>query len=506
MSIQDINGTPAAVKDVRGKMKQFWEQYDPTPKSMMLCSAANDVLAAEDRLQVLKTCPDLKGKRVLELGAGIGRFTTELAKVAKSVTAVDFIEAYTAQNKETNGHNPHVSFLTADVTELEIPPNSFDVIFSNWLLMYLCDEEVEKLTVKMLAWLNQDGYLFVRESCYRPSGDIKRETNPTYYRSPLEYFRILQHSIFEDSKKHEFSFLCEKALSIEAYIRHYGNPFQLGFVLRKMSHNADSYDSFQAFLDGNQYTEEGIRRYEFIFGKTYVSTGGELTTAKFLKQLKLDSSTSVLDVGCGIGGSAFYIARTYGSRVHGIDLSSNMISMAVKYQAEMEESVRKAVSFEMSDVTKHDFEPNSFDVIYSRDTILHIVDKDDLFSKFFKWLKPGGKLLITDYCHGDKDHHSEEFMKYVLQRGYQLLSVPAYGQLLEKVGFQSVAAEDKTQEFMDILNMELKKFNEKKGEFTKIFSEADFKYIEDGWKAKLVRCAAGDQAWGLFMATKPLSQ
>jgi len=270
-----------------------------------------------------------------------------------------------------------------------------------------------------------------------------------------------------------------------------------------MPHNADSYDSFQAFLDGNQYTEEGIKRYEFIFGKTFVSTGGAITTEKFVKQLNLNNATRVLDVGCGIGGSAFLIARTYGSSVHGIDLSSNMISMAVKYQSEMEDAVRKAVSFEMADVTKHDFEPCSFDVIYSRDTILHIVDKDALFSKFFKWLKPNGKLLITDYCHGDKEQHSEEFMKYVMSRGYQLLSVPAYGQLLEKVGFKSVVAEDKTKDFMDILELELKKFTNDKSDFVQQFSEADFKYIEDGWKSKLVRCEAGDQSWGLFMATKP---
>lgn len=105
----------------------------------------------------------------------------------------------------------------------------------------------------------------------------------------------------------------------------------------------NSISEIKAFLDGNQYTEEGIRRYEFIFGKTYVSTGGEVTTEKFLKLLNLEQSSRVLDVGCGIGGSAFYIARTYGSKVHGIDLSSNMISMAVKYQAEMEDAVRKAV-------------------------------------------------------------------------------------------------------------------------------------------------------------------
>lgn len=40
-----------------------------------------------------------------------------------------------------------------------------------------------------------------------------------------------------------------------------------------MANTPDSYDSFQAFLDGQQYTKDGIRRYEYIFGETYVSTG-----------------------------------------------------------------------------------------------------------------------------------------------------------------------------------------------------------------------------------------
>ena len=38
----------------------------------------------------------------------------------------------------------------------------------------------------------------------------------------------------------------------------------------------------------------------------------------------------------------------------------------------------------------------------SRDTILHIADKEELFRKFLYTLKPGGKLMISDYCHGDK--------------------------------------------------------------------------------------------------------
>ncbi|ODM86524.1 Phosphomethylethanolamine N-methyltransferase [Orchesella cincta] len=172
---------------------------------MMLCSAANDILAAEDRAQVLKISPCLKNKRVLELGSGIGRFTTELAKLAKKVTAVDFIESYVEKNREVNGHFKNVSFEAADVMELELTDNS--------------DEEVEKLTVKMLGWLSDGGYLFIRESCYRPSGDVKRTTNPTYYRSPIDYFKISQNKIYNTKWRQPFSFVCQRALSIEAYIK-----------------------------------------------------------------------------------------------------------------------------------------------------------------------------------------------------------------------------------------------------------------------------------------------
>jgi phosphoethanolamine N-methyltransferase len=68
-----------------------------------------------------------------------------------------------------------------------------------------------------------------------------------------------------------------------------------------------------------------------------------------------------------------------------------------------------------------------------------------------------------------------------------------------------VVADDKTKQFMDILNIELKRFSEQKRDFSQEFSEADFNYIVDGWQAKLKRCAAGDQAWGLFTAVKPSS-
>jgi phosphoethanolamine N-methyltransferase len=55
------------------------------------------------------------------------------------------------------------------------------------------------------------------------------------------------------------------------------------------------------------------------------------------------------------------------------------------------------VRFEIGDVTKHEYPLGYFDVIYSRDALLHIPNKKNLFNKFKSWLKPGGKIFFTDY-------------------------------------------------------------------------------------------------------------
>ena len=47
---------------------------------------------------------------------------------------------------------------------------SIDFIFSNWLLMYLSDEELMSFMKKMLSWLRPGGFLFFRESCNHRSG------------------------------------------------------------------------------------------------------------------------------------------------------------------------------------------------------------------------------------------------------------------------------------------------------------------------------------------------
>jgi len=278
-------------------------------------------------------------------------------------------------------------------------------------------------------------------------------------------------------------------------VRNKKNQNQICWIWQKVSTENDR--GFQQFLDNVQYKLNGILRYERVFGQGFVSTGGLETTKEFVAKLDLKAGQKILDVGCGIGGGDFYMAENFDVHVVGIDLSVNMVSFALERSI----GLNCSVEFEVSDCTKKTYPDNTFDVIYSRDTILHIQDKPALFKSFYKWLKPGGKVLISDYCKS-AGAPLPEFEAYIKQRGYDLHSVEAYGQMLRDAGFDEVVAEDRTDQFMKVLQKELNTVEKEKKEFIEDFSEEDYNEIVGGWNAKLIRSSSGEQRWGLFIAKK----
>uniref|UniRef100_A0A0A9D9K8 phosphoethanolamine N-methyltransferase n=1 Tax=Arundo donax TaxID=35708 RepID=A0A0A9D9K8_ARUDO len=266
----------------RKVQKSYWEEHskDLTVEAMMLDSRAAD-LDKEERPKVLSLLPSYKGKSVLELGAGIGRFTGKLAKEAGHVLALDFIESVIQKNESINGHNKNITFMCADVTspDLKIENNSIDLIFSNWLLMYLSDEKVEKLVGKMVKWLKVGGHIFFRESCFHQSGDSKRKVNPTHYRAPRSYTKVFKecHSYDQDGDSFELSLVTCKCIG--AYVKNKKNQNQICWLWEKVKSTEDR--GFQRFLDNVQYKISGILRYERIFGEGFVSTGGVSESTNF---------------------------------------------------------------------------------------------------------------------------------------------------------------------------------------------------------------------------------
>ena len=79
------------------------------------------------------------------------RQSGELAKRVKELVATDFVEAFVKENEETNGPKySNITFRTLDASKLDYPPNTFDMIYSNWLMVYFNDPDFLKYPENVL--------------------------------------------------------------------------------------------------------------------------------------------------------------------------------------------------------------------------------------------------------------------------------------------------------------------------------------------------------------------
>jgi phosphoethanolamine N-methyltransferase len=255
------------------------------------------------------------------------------------------------------------------------------------------------------------------------------------------------------------------------------------------------------YNNNGQYTRTGILRYEKIFGAGYISTGGPATTDVLCDKLgsKLRPGVRILDVGSGIGGAAFDLARRYGADVTGIDLAPEMVAIGLERAREWD--APDSVHFLVGDILEATF-PNKFDILWSRDALMHLHDKPRLFARLFDLLAPGGQLIVTDYARG-LGAGSPEFQAYVKSTGYHLIDPASYGKLLEAAGFVDVKAEDATAQFIEIMKAESDRLTQNRADFVESFSEADLDYLVARWAMKDGFCRAGDMKWAIFQATRP---
>lgn len=216
---------------IRKTMNEYWQIHSKNANldEMMLDSNAEKLNHFEMN-EILTKIPDFKNQNLLELGAGIGRYTEVFCKKAKKVVAVDFMESFIEKNRKTNRDCANLELICDDVMNLKFADNSFDYIFSNWLYMYLTDDNITSLMSRMLRWLKPNGVLFVRESCNRPSGNIKRGSNPTFYRTQNEYVNLMTSPVVDDNLRFEVIW----SKPIQTYVEYKNNENQICWLLRSV--------------------------------------------------------------------------------------------------------------------------------------------------------------------------------------------------------------------------------------------------------------------------------
>ena len=247
-----------------------------------------------------------------------------------------------------------------------------------------------------------------------------------------------------------------------------------------------------------QYSKKRIKLYEQIFGEGYISSGGHKTTVQMCVLLKnLKNNARVLDIGSGIGGAAFFLESQYGCVVTGVDLCGHICTIAEERKA----TKGSTVNFLLGDILDVEFTPKSFDVIMSRDTLLHLpeIKKRELFVRCIEWLDDNGEIIIGDYCRRPKNEPiCESFEAYVADRGYSLHEPFAYGKLLEDAGFKKVVTWDVSGDFLELLEAELQRFHKEHNPRPKHFGKEDFEHTEKSWLQKIEWVRIGDMRKGVL--------
>lgn len=454
---------PAVEDKNRETFQEYWQSDHnaPTIENMMLDSDAGsmDLL---DRPEILAELPSLSGKRVLELGAGIGRFSTPLCQKAESVIAVDFVEASCEENRRINADFDNLKVMCGDATQIDFPPKSFDLVFSNWLLMYLSDDELDRLARKALEWLKPGGHIFFRESCFHSSGDAKRRFNPTQYRSPEDYSQAFTRAVGQDGSR----FQLKASSCVDVYAKVKGNVHQMWFRYEKIP------GEVFARQKASQYTQFKALRYESIYGENYIEPGGDELSQKLLNICggDLPTGSRLLDIGCGLGGTMLYMAlRCPGAYFHGVSCSGELAAIGIGRHVRRPQDIRDRISFEVVSemgipANELKYPPHLFDAVLLNGQLMHLntQDKGVLIRKASRLMRPGGKCLVLDYCRGKAiEDSTEDFRNYLDDRGYTMLTPEEELQELE-LYFQ-VEKVDLTAEFSRWLEAEMVRIEEHYG-------------------------------------------
>ena len=222
-----------------------------------------------------------------------------------------------------------------------------------------------------------------------------------------------------------------------------------------------------------------------------------LTVEKMGGQLKhLDTSSTVIDLGAGYGGSARYLTRKFGCPVSCLNISE--VQNERNRQLNQEQGLSDKIDVRHGSFEEIPCEDNSHDLVWSQDSFLHSNRKEKVVEEIARILKPGGEVIFTDPMQAD------DCPEGVLQPVYDRLNLDSMGSFalyrseFAKYGIHEVSIIDLTNQlrnhYANVKAMLLSRYDELSKNISTDYMDKMIKGLQNWVDA----ADKGYLAWGIL--------